>query len=198
MWRSFQKTLITLILLPAAVFTLAACFSKAEPVKKESSVTKTSTGAFVVNTVSSSATVTGIDAANRNVTLTASDGTKTTVKCGPEVRNFNQIKMKDRVNVVYTEELAVFLGGGSQPDAATAVALAPVGAKPGAVTAQTVQITAKVTSIDLATRKVTLQLPDGAWKTVTAGEQIDLVNVKLGDTVTARYTEAVAITVETP
>ena len=60
------------------------------------------------------------------------------------------------------------------------------------------EITAKVTAVDAAKRKVTLELPDGSKKTVKAGKQIDLSSIKAGDNVTVQHTEAVAITVEKP
>jgi len=104
------------------------------------------------------------------------------------------------VDITITEELAVFLGAGAPPSAAgaTTVALAPVGAKPGGVMADTVQVTAKVTAIDAKKRKVTLALPDGTSKTVKARKQINLAGVKIGDNVTVQHTESLAITVEKP
>lgn len=82
--------------------------------------------------------------------------------------------------------------------AATGVALAPVGAKPGGVLVDTMQVTAKVTAVDAKTRKVTFELPDGNSKKVKAGKKVDLAAVTPGDSVTVQVSEGLAITVEKP
>lgn len=187
-----------LSLLSAATLTFTSCSTTGGD---ETIVAlETPDGVAIVDTIKTSATVTGIDATKRKVTLTLADGKRTTVKCGPEVVNFNQIQINDRLNITLTEELAVFLGTGAPPSAAgvAGVALAPVGAKPGGVMADTVEITARVSAIDIKHRKVTLSLPDGTSKTVKAGKLVNLSAVRIGDNVTVQHTEALAITVEKP
>jgi hypothetical protein len=188
--------LAALALMPAALFAFASCSSTSG--SEDVAALETPDGAAIVATYKTSATVTAIDAATRKVKLTMANGEHTTVKCGPQVVNFGQIEINDRVNVTVTEELAVFLGTGNPPSAAGAagVALAPIGAKPGGMIADTVQVTAKITAIDAKHRKVTLSLPDGTSETVKAGKQVDLSRVKVGDTVTVQHTESLAITVE--
>jgi hypothetical protein len=196
--KSNLLQLAALAWLPAAMLTFTSCST---PGGDETAVAlETADGVAIVDTIKTSATVTGIDAATRKVTLTLADGKRTTVKCGPAVVNFNQIQINDRLNVTLTEELAVFLGTGAAPSAAGAagVALAPVGAKPGGVIADTVEITARVTAIDTKQRKVTLSLPNGTSKRVKAGKQVNLAAVKVGDNVTVQHTESLAITVEKP
>ena len=147
------------------------------------------------------ATVTGIDAAKRKVTLVTPDGKKTTVKCGPEVINFDQIRVGDQLKATVTEELAVSMaaeGAPSSDGGAAVVALAPKGAKPGAIVANTVQVTAKVTAIDLKHHKATLQFPNGATKTVAVRPDVDLTQRKVGEEVVIRTTEAVALSVQKP
>jgi len=61
--------------------------------------------------------------------------------------------------------------------------------------AETVQVTAKVTALDLKGHKATLQFPDGSTKTVAVRKDVDLTQQKLGEEVVVRCTEAVAITV---
>jgi hypothetical protein len=58
----------------------------------------------VVETYKLTATVIGIDAPVRKVTLLGQDGKKTTVKCGPEVTNFEQIRVGDVVKTTVTDE----------------------------------------------------------------------------------------------
>src|SRR5262249_46665939 len=54
-------------------------------------------GGTVVETYDLTATVTEVDASTRKVTLVAKNGKKATVKCGPEVINFDQIRVGDVV-----------------------------------------------------------------------------------------------------
>lgn len=189
----------TLALVPAAVLAISSCYT-AIPGEQTSSVRKTDTSTTVVETFKAAATVTAIDATTRKLKLTLSDGRRITVKCGPEVRNFSQIHINDHVKVVVTEEIAAYLDKGATPGAsgAAVVALAPLGTKPGVVMADTVRGTVKITAIDTSTRKVTFVNSDGKSKTLKVGDHIDLTKVKVGDTVTIRQTEAVAVSVEKP
>jgi hypothetical protein len=193
---------------------LPACSKKAPPPDATAGVGDTLTaggdatiaraqtpqGGSIASVVRATATVTAVDPATRKVTLKLADGSQTSIKCGPAVANFGQIKVNDRVNVTTTEELAIYLpGGDAGPDGRFAgAALAPVGAKPAGAVTDFVQITAKVAAVDAATRVVTLALPDGSTEQIKAGEQVDLSAVKPGDNVIVRHTEALAVSVVTP
>jgi len=192
-------------LTPAVVIALASCSSTpSTPTVQTTSAASFQQGVpggVVVETHKMTATVTGIDAANRKVTLVTPDGKKTPIKCGPEVINFDQIRVGDQLKVMVTEELAVQMAAEGAPPsdgAATVVALAPKGAKPGGIVANTVQVTAKVTAIDLKHHKATLQFPDGTTRTVAVRKDVDLTQRKVGEEVAIRTTEAVAISVEKP
>jgi len=187
------------VLLPAAIFALGSC-SPSIPGEQNTHMKTTATSTTVVDTFKATATVTAIDANTRKIKLTLSDGKRTTVKCGPEVRNFNQIHIHDRVKVVVTEEIAAYLDKGKAPGVSgdSTVALSPLGAKPGVIMADTVQGTVKITAIDTATRKVTFVNKAGEHKTLKVGDHINLTKVKVGDSVTVRQTEATAISVEKP
>jgi hypothetical protein len=158
-------------------------------------------GGTVVETYKVTATVTAIDAATRKVTLVTPDGKKNTVTAGPDVVNFGQIQVGDQVKATVAEQLVVFvrrLGEPSNDGAAAAVALAPVGAKPGVLMANTVEVTAKVEALDPEHRKATLRFPDGTSKTLTVRKDVDMTKGKIGDDIVFRTTEALAITVEKP
>jgi hypothetical protein len=194
--------LTTLALLPAAWLTFTSCSST--PQGESTSVAAYQEGVpggVIVQTFKMSATVTGIDQALRRVTLVTPDGKKTTVKAGPEVVNFGQIRIGDQLKVTVAEELVVYLAEAGAPPgggASALVALAPEGAKPGVLMAETVQVTAKVKAIDVARHKATLQFPDGSTKTVAVRKDVDLTKREVGEDVVIRATEALAIRVETP
>jgi hypothetical protein len=195
----------SLILLSAAFITLTACTTVSPPPPAETNssaaVQEGVPGGVFVNTVDVSARVTAIDKANRKVTLLGPDGDKVIVKVGPAAVNFDQIRVGDLVNATLTEELVVYLDeeGASAPDGSAAiVALAPKGAQPGGLMAETMQVTATVTAIDRANRTATLQFEDGSTKTLPVRDDIDLNQRKVGEKVVFQVTEMIAISVEKP
>ena len=192
-------------LAPAAMLALVSCSSNSSTpagLTSSSAVYQPGVpGGVMVDTYKMTATVTGIDADKRKVTLVSRDGKETTVKCGPEVINFDQIRVGDQLKIRATQELAVAMGTPGAPPSdggAEMVALAPKGAKPGGMMASTVRVTAKVTAIDLKHHKATLQLPDGTSKTFAVRPDVDLSQRQVGEEVVIRSTEALAISVEKP
>lgn len=159
-------------------------------------------GGVVVQTYELTANVAAIDKEKRKVTLVDPAGIKSTVKCGPEVVNFDQIQVGDQVQVTATDRLVVYLAKkGEEAPSATGtevVALAPKGAKPGGMMAETTQITAKVTALDADQHKATLQFEDGSTATVPVRQDVDLSKEKVGDDVVLRITESLAIKVVKP
>lgn len=188
--------LAALILLPAAMLGLSSC-SSSLPGEHRATVSTTSTSTTAVGTFKAAGTVTAVDANTRKIKLTMSNGERTTLKCGTDVRNFSQIHVHDRVTVTGTEQIAAYLDKGKATgnSGSSTVKLAPLGAKPGVVVATTAKATVKITAIDSKTRKVTFVNKEGTSATLKVGDHIDLTKAKVGDTVTIRKTESVAISV---
>jgi hypothetical protein len=165
------------------------------------SVTEGVPGGSVVRTYELQATVAAIDKATRKVTLVDAAGIKTTVKAGPEVVNFDQIRVGDQLKITAAQELVVSVAGeGETPSdgGAQMVAVAPKGAKPGGMMVGTTQVTAKVTAIDADNHEATLQFEDGTTHTVAVRPDVDLSKRQVGDKVVIRTTEALAIRVVKP
>ena len=186
------------------VALLVACSSFAYGAEQAATTMKKQTGepgAVAVMAVTATATVQSVDSAKRTVTLKMPNGKVKTLKAGKEMKNFDQIKAGDKVKMTYVEELAVALSKAGAPPSAeetTEVMLAPKGAKPGMIAADTIEMTAKVTAVDSKKRTVTLMGPEGKTKTLKVPKTVNLKQVKKGDDVTVRYTEALAIMVEKP
>jgi hypothetical protein len=147
------------------------------------------------------ATVKAIDKKKRVVTLQSPDGKVAKVKCGPDVRNFAQIRVGDEVKTSLLETVELFVTGNAEPAAerVTEVGRAPLGSKPGFAAVDAVEVKATVVAIDYQTRKVTLKGPEGKVINVTAGPEVKRLNeVKVGDSVVARLTRAVSIEVSKP
>lgn len=158
-------------------------------------------GGVMINEQTETATVQSIDPATRTVMLLHPDGTTNSYECGPDVRNFDQIKVGDQVTATVGESVAVVLAKGTSAPAAgatTAMVRAPLGAKPGGKVVDTIAFTANVLGIDAANRTVTLQTPDGSSQTVEVGPNVDLSNINTGDTVGVQLTRAFAVAVTAP
>ncbi len=148
------------------------------------------------------ATVEAVDKDTREVTLRREDGDRLTFKAGPEVRNFDQIQVGDKVTATHYQGLAIFVAPpGATPEMSETESAwrAPLGDKPGGRYTRSVNISATVEAVDLATRNVTLRGPKGNRVTLTVGKHVaNLEEVKVGDMVSAGYTESVDIAVTKP
>jgi hypothetical protein len=147
------------------------------------------------------ATVAAIDKATRKVTLVDAAGIKTTVQAGPEVVNFDQIQVGDKLKITAAHEVVVSVAAAGETPGdggAQIVALAPKGAKPGGLMVGTTQVTAKVTALDLEHHQATLQFEDGTTRTVAVRPDVDLSQRKVGDKVVIRMNESLAIRVVKP
>ena len=88
----------------------------------------------VAQTVNVTATITAIDKATRDVTLKGPQGNEITVTAGPEVKNFDSLKVGDQVDVQYVEALTLELKKGGGMVVARTEQKGAVGAKPGETT----------------------------------------------------------------
>ena len=145
-----------------------------------------------------SLTVESIDKATRSVVLQRANGEMLKMVAGDEVRNFDQIKVGDKVVSRHTQTLVLELKKGGagvrQRVESTDRGSAKPGEKPYAYEAKKIAFVADVQKVDLKKQIVTLR---GAKKTlqlkVNDPEQLKLI--KKGDQVEGVYAEAVAISV---
>ena len=99
----------------AATFTLAATAGFPAAAQTGNVIAAKGPGAVeVAQTVDVTATITAIDAASRAITVKGPQGKEVTVTAGPEVKNFAQLKVGDKVDLTYAEALTLELkkGGG--------------------------------------------------------------------------------------
>lgn len=153
-------------------------------------------GGEYTETSTVTATVTGVDADRRKVTFVNPEGKKLTVTAGPEVRNFKQIHIGDRITVTATSQVVVRMakrGGKLENTALEMAGSAPKGSKPGAYAAGTETVVASVSAIDPKKRKVTLLFPDGKKETYPVRPDVDLAKRKVGEKVVIEVTEIVAV-----
>jgi hypothetical protein len=150
------------------------------------------------------ATVEAVDPATRAVTLRGPNGLVTLI-AGPEVRNFAQIHVGDRLVASYYVAVTAQMGSSSgpaadgarmQPLSTTTSYAAPVGSSPAGAVTRTTTMTVKIESVDTAAQTVAFIRPDGTHRIVTANSpqmQEFIKTLAPGDDVDVTYTEAVAV-----
>jgi len=152
------------------------------------------------STVEARATVTAIDPSTRMVTLKGEKGQTFDVEAGPEVKNFDQIKVGDVVKATYTESLAFKLVPKGETPAAPAAASQGVARIPGgAAVGQQVTSSFKVASVDPKTNILWVTLQNGDTKEIHVQDpeaQARLKKLSPGDVVSVTYTESVALQLE--
>jgi ABC-type Fe3+-hydroxamate transport system substrate-binding protein len=152
-------------------------------------------GGVVVEVTEWSGKVTAVDYQKQTVTLQGPDGKVVTLNA-KNARNLDQMKVGDIVKAEYIEERAIFVRKADQPptaDEEQTVQLAPKGKMPAGVVADTVQITANVEAIDYQKRTVILKGPEGNVRTIKVEGVKHLDQIKVGDQVVVRVTEAFAL-----
>jgi Cu/Ag efflux protein CusF len=156
--------------------------------------------ALAVQSVKTTATIVGIDAAKRDVTLKRQDGKVVTIALSDEVRNFDQLKVGDKVNVEYGQALALSLkkksGAKASATGTEEMKRSEPGQKPGGEAVRQVTVLADVVGVDTKHKIVTLKGPAGNIVEMQVDDPEQLKNIKKGDQVEALYTESLAIKVE--
>lgn len=198
-----RSALLAAILFAGGLATAAVAQQQA-PAQGAQQAPGTMPGMVRAEKVTAEATVEAVDPQARTVTLRGPRGNMVTVQVGPEVKNFDQIKAGDTVRAQYLQATAIFVrkpgeapSGAPEASGARTVAVAPPGEMPGGMVANTVERTATVQDIDYNTRKVTLAGQQGRTIELNVDPSVEgLDQVKKGDQVVVRHTEAIALDVE--
>jgi hypothetical protein len=179
-----------------SALSLVACLALQMPMHVRAQGVELGDGVVVT------AEVAAIDRVDRTLTLVGPEGNVVAIEVSHAARNFDQIEVGDRVKVEYYESVALYIGPkGQKPDATAGmvVARSAKGEKPAGVAVEAVDVAANVEAIDKKKRTVTLKLPDGKKVTTRVDQSVEAFDtLKVGDSIHARYTEAIAISVEKP
>lgn len=172
----------------AAIAFLLPAFAQAQADKP---------GAVVAAGVEAVVVVKAVDRDARIVTLQGPRGNLFEMQVPPEAQNLDQVHEGSKFRVRYLESVAVFIspvGGEPAAGEASAMELAEKGATPGGVIVTVKEIQARVEAIDYDTRAVVLAGPQGNAIELTVDERVQrLGEIKSGDIVVVRYTEALAM-----
>ncbi len=143
-------------------------------------------------------TITAIDAASRKVTLKSQTGKVVDLTVGEDARNFDQLRVGDKVSIDYTEALTLSLkkgSGAASMEEREIKERAEAGAKPGGRMGREVTVVAQVVNVNKETKTVTVKGPKGRVVDLHVDDPDQMKNIKKGDRVQAVYTEAVAVSV---
>lgn len=145
---------------------------------------------FVVKSVID-AKVSAVDAKSRTITLVGPKGNSLVLNPGPEMQNFDQVKVGDPVAaaVEVATEISVVppTNGIPAPSEVRTLDTAPKGAKPGFIVTDRREFAATITAIVADTRTVTLTGPAGNSMDVKVPEEQDgFKKLSVGDHVIFR------------
>lgn len=147
-------------------------------------------------------TVSKIDQKTRTIYFQNNDG-ETKFIAGPEIKNFDQIKKGDRLNVTYELAVAIELiktksdGVRSKVETSSEVTAA-IGEKPTRTMSNTTTIIADIVNVDRSKKLVTVKGPSGKITVVTVKNPQLLTDVKVGEQVKVIYFDAMAASITTP
>ena len=187
------------LILCAAVAAISSCSSLTVDTETTVKAEQGVPGGEAVRVTTLDGKVTGIDSAAREVTLVSRYGEAFKVTAGPEVRNFNQIRIGDSLKISLKENLVVRMAkpGEKLHDESYATGSRTArGAKPGAKMTETVQYVGTITSIDAKKRKATLRFSDGSSGSFDVRPDIDLSKRHTGEKVLIRVTESLAVSMK--
>ena len=199
--RGTRSTLALLMALAAIAGgeRTAAAQSTAAP----AAAAKAGPRVVVAETTSIEARLDAVDVNTRRVAVTGPRGKALMLKVGPGVKDLDQLKPGDQLVVRYFEPLALFVRKGGEPRAATEGTAVQVvsnkGKRPVAVAVDTVEFKGTVEAIEYAKRRVTLKGSEGKTRTIKVDPSVKRFNeMKKGDQVVVRYSEAIAFSVQKP
>ena len=150
----------------------------------------------VVGQTEAVVTVIKLDRKARRVTFQGPRGNQVTMIVPEEAQNLDQVRVGSQFNIKYVESVAVGLQRGGKPVAAVdqQVRLAPKGGNPGGIVVNTAKISANVVAIDYASREVAVRGPQGNIRSFRVADEVQgFRDVKVGDTISVTYAEALAL-----
>ena len=146
--------------------------------------------------------VVNIDKKTRTITFKNKEGESKFV-AGPEIKNFDQIKKGDQVNVTYELAVAIELiktksdGIRSKVETNT-ITDSKINEKPSEVIANKTTIIADIVAVDRDKKLVSVKGPSGKITTVIVKNPALLADVNVGEQVKVIYYDAMAASITTP
>jgi Cu/Ag efflux protein CusF len=148
----------------------------------------------VAQVMTGTGTVLKVDKDKRVITVKGDNtGNEVEAKVAPNV-SLDKIKVGDHVSVAYYEEVAVSL----RKQGEQAPKMTQTVTERGGVTAEQTTVTAKIVSVDMDKKEVTVRGPSGGTHELKVEDpdmQAQLGKIKPGDNVDVTYTQAIAVAI---
>ena len=158
-------------------------------------------GAWTQSLIKTTATVTAIDQAKREVTIQGDQG-PVTISVSPDVKNFANLKVGDRVNVSYYRGIGAQIAKGtkkvSDPAVSTFTSGNSPGMRPAGKASASATVTVKVQDVNLPTNTVAFTQSDGTTHIIEVKSpemQQFIRELKRGDVVQVTFTDSIAVSV---
>ncbi len=135
------------------------------------------------------------------VSGSVANGNLKSIHVGPEVQRFGELKVGDKVTMRYTEAIVAEIkraGEATTPGKEETKVVRGTGPRPGGTATNKMTTTVTVLAIDGKAPAVTVKTEDGRTVSFRVADASNLEGVKVGDRVQITYTEALAISVESP
>jgi hypothetical protein len=141
-----------------------------------------------------------IEPESRLVTLRHGSGDTLQVVCGPEVRNFDQLRVGDNVTTEYKEDLSIRVdpNGSFTETTETSSTRAKKGGTPAAQFWEKKEVSARISAIDKTKGTATIETKRGETFTVIPDSPENLDKVQVGNFVVVTQTINRAISVSKP
>jgi len=186
---------------------LGACASQTEnqpltsTVSQSAVVTEGVPGGIILQEETVKATVVALDRSKRTFTLQDEQGNRRTVQAPPEMRNYAQLAVGDKLTATKKVESSIYLREPGKVDeesreGAVMMLTPPEGSKPGLLIAGTNTSTAVVKAIDTIAHTATLQFADGSSRTYKVRPDVQIKPEYLNREVVIRQDSEFAVTVE--
>lgn len=142
--------------------------------------------------------VTAVDVPNRGIVVKGPQGNLHQFEVPPSIPNLDKIKVGDTLTISYVEAIAIYLRESTDQPTATstnAVTVKPTG-RPAVADVTVHEVTVNVLSVNHQTRWMTVQGPSFNLHTIHVDPSVAaFANVKVGDQIVLRYTEALAVSI---
>jgi hypothetical protein len=188
--------------LPAALGLAALAAACAAPPPPPQPMAAQPQPVVIADTSEAVYSVRSVNRRTREIALNTPQDTVVTVKAGPQVRNFDRIRVNDRVRIRFADAVAVAMvppgSATGRPEAMVAAERGPQGQRPQGALGAGVTETVRIVSVDQATGRTTFVRPNGTTRSVTPRQPEVLAfarALKPGDEVSVTFAEGVAVQV---
>jgi len=180
-----MKSFVSIVISGLMLVAPAALAQEKKPIVKTETVTRT-------------VTIEAIERSQRIVTYKDDKGQMDTVRVGPEMARFDELKVGDKVNLRYYESMVFQLKkeGASARDAGEAAVSRGGGQTPSGTLAQQITMTVTVVSVDPNVPSITVKTQNGDVVTRKIHDKKNLEGVAPGDRIVITYTQALLAAVE--